>query len=71
MRMQRKSLRLDSRRKSYREDDGHERNGVYNSHFRFQGVFLCGFSKESKMVPRAGKTFSERKVCSPKEMVAK
>ena len=23
------------------------------------------------MVPRAGKTFSERKVCSPKKMVAK
>ena len=71
MRMQRKSLRLDSRRQSHCEDDGCERNGVYKSHFRFQGVFLCEFSKESKMVPRAGKTFSERKACSPKKMVAK
>ncbi|RVW44275.1 hypothetical protein CK203_071064 [Vitis vinifera] len=50
---------------------GRERNGVYKSHFRFQGVFLCEFNKESRMVPRAGKTFSERKVCSSKKMVAK
>ena len=55
MRMQRKSPRLDSRRQSHCEDDGRERNGVYKSHFRFQGVFLCEFSKESRMVPRAGK----------------
>ena len=71
MRMQRKSPRLDSRRQSHCEDDGRERNGVYKSHFRFQGVFLCEFSKESRMVPRAGKTFSERKVYSSKKMVAK
>ncbi|RVX05820.1 hypothetical protein CK203_023853 [Vitis vinifera] len=61
MQMQRKSPRLDSRRQSHCEDDGRERNGVYKSHFRFQGVFLCEFNKESRMVPRAGKTFSERK----------
>ncbi|RVX07622.1 hypothetical protein CK203_025240 [Vitis vinifera] len=52
---------------------GQSRNmyGVYKSHFRLQGVFLCEFSRKSKMVPRAGETFSERKACSPKKMVAK
>ncbi|RVW69993.1 hypothetical protein CK203_052727 [Vitis vinifera] len=34
-------------------------------------VFLCEYSRKSKMVTRAGESFSERKACSPKKMVAK
>ncbi|RVW90710.1 Transposon TX1 uncharacterized 149 kDa protein [Vitis vinifera] len=37
----------------------------------FKGCFFVSTSRKSKMVTRAGETFSERKACSPKKMVAK
>ncbi|RVW79926.1 hypothetical protein CK203_041402 [Vitis vinifera] len=55
LRMQRKSPRLDSRRKSYREDDGHERNGVYNSISAFKGCFFVGSARRAEWFQEQGR----------------
>ncbi|RVW70581.1 hypothetical protein CK203_060648 [Vitis vinifera] len=50
-----KSPTLDSLRKSHREDDGYERNGVYNSHFRFQGVFFVSSTRRAEWFQEQGR----------------